>query len=114
MFVLRGWQEARRKNAIDKAKEQLVGLLEGLQGLQGVVDEDARPALQEAVKPTMAKVHESKIFEGVGNGLSLYKTRKKQMLTNIKVTKLCEYNRPFWLQSSFFRLTISTRLDFQL
>lgn len=71
LFVLLGWQEARRKNAIDKAKGQLVGLLEGLQGLQGLVDEDGRSALQEAVKPTMAKVHGSKTLAVVGNVLSI-------------------------------------------
>lgn len=49
-------KEERRKESIDMARGQLVGLREGLQGLEKVAREDGRPALEEAVKATIKKV----------------------------------------------------------
>ncbi|CAM9933789.1 unnamed protein product [Scytosiphon promiscuus] len=49
-------EEERRKAAIGRARAQLVPLREGLQGLRDAAKEDGRPALEEAVEPTIQKV----------------------------------------------------------
>lgn len=49
-------QEERRKASIQKARGQLVLLREGLQSLRDTSKEDGRPALEDAVKPTIQKV----------------------------------------------------------
>lgn len=49
-------QDKRRNAAIEEARGQLVGLREGLQGLREAVKTDARPAVEEAVKPILLTV----------------------------------------------------------
>lgn len=49
-------QEERRKAAIEKARAQLSPLRDGLQSLRDAAKEDGRPALEEAVEPTIQKV----------------------------------------------------------
>lgn len=49
-------QEERRGVAIQKAKGQLVKLREGLQGLRDAAREDGRPAVEDAVAPTIQNV----------------------------------------------------------
>eukprot|EP00903_Cladosiphon_okamuranus_P016992 g15661.t1 len=51
-------EEERRKASIEKARGQLTLLREGLQSLRDAAEEDGRPALEDAVKPTIRKVTE--------------------------------------------------------
>eukprot|EP00752_Nemacystus_decipiens_P005355 g4856.t1 len=51
-------RETRRKASIEKARAQLILLREGLQSLRDAAEEDGRPALKDAVEPTIQKVAE--------------------------------------------------------